>query len=191
MNTDKKINIEREIAKAEKELKRRKEELAKLRHRLPKQEVDDFAFQALSGEGFRLSRLFGDKKDLILIRNMGKQCPYCTTWADGFNGVLHHLEDRAAFAVVSPDDPIIQKEFAESRGWKFKMISSQGTDFGERKELDPDDNPGVDVFQKSRDGKIFRVAKSNFCPGDNYCIVFDLFALLLGGANDWHPKFTY
>jgi len=60
---------------------------------------------------------------------MGRSCPYCTMWADGFNGVLDHLEDRAAFALVSPDTPLAQRKFAGSRGWKFKMVLEQGDQF--------------------------------------------------------------
>ena len=40
---------------------------------------------------------------------MGRGCSYCTLWADGFNGLRHHFEDRAAFVVVSPDTPEQQK----------------------------------------------------------------------------------
>jgi predicted dithiol-disulfide oxidoreductase (DUF899 family) len=61
----------------------------------------------------QLSDLFGEHEDLIVIHNMGVSCPYCTLWADGFNGLIRHLEDRAAFVMVSPDPPDIQKEFAK------------------------------------------------------------------------------
>jgi len=36
-------------------------------------------------------------------------------WADGLTGLLHHIENRAAFVVISPDRPDVQKEFASSR----------------------------------------------------------------------------
>src|SRR5688572_9689254 len=76
-----------------------------------------------------LGDLFGDKKDLIVIHNMGKSCRYCTLWADGINGVEHHLSNKAGFVVVSPDTPEVQKEFAASRGWKFKMLSDKDREF--------------------------------------------------------------
>ena len=55
----------------------------------------------------------------------GRGCVYCTMWADGFNGVVPHLEDRAAFVVVSPDEPHVQAEFAASRGWRFRMVAAR------------------------------------------------------------------
>ncbi len=75
----------------------------------------DYEFAGQYGT-VRLSELFGDKSDLFVIHNMGRGCPYCTMWADGFNGVLPHLEDRAAFVVSTPDAPDVQRGFAEARG---------------------------------------------------------------------------
>jgi hypothetical protein len=61
------------------------------------EEVQDYEFATPQGKA-RLSALFGDKDTLFVIHNMGITCPYCTMWADGFNGVFEHLRDRAAFA---------------------------------------------------------------------------------------------
>jgi predicted dithiol-disulfide oxidoreductase (DUF899 family) len=68
------------------------------------EEVADYVFTNFDG-AVRLSELFGDKPDLIVIHNMGSACPNCTLWADGFNGVYDHLRNRAAFAVSTPDPP--------------------------------------------------------------------------------------
>lgn len=76
-----------------------------------------------------MPKLFGKKKDLIPIHNMGTTCAYCTMWADGFNGVHKHLENRAGFVVVSNDKPEMQKRFADSREWKFKMVSAANNSF--------------------------------------------------------------
>src|SRR5262249_60427720 len=76
------------------------------------QEVMDYTFATRDGP-VRLSQLFGDKASLFVIHNMGASCPYCTLWADGFNGVLPHIENRAAFVVASPDDPQAQEKFKE------------------------------------------------------------------------------
>ncbi len=156
------------------------------------EEVHDYSFTDWSDNTIRLSELFGKKQDLILIHNMGRECPMCTMWADGFNGVLPHLEDRAAFVVTSPDSPAMQKKFARGRGWKFKMLSAQGTSFIEDMGLGTaeDPSPGVSAFHK-KGGKVYRVAQDRFGPGDDYCSVWHLFGLLLGGDKGWHPKFRY
>jgi predicted dithiol-disulfide oxidoreductase (DUF899 family) len=137
--------------------------------------------------------MFDLHDELIVIHNMGKDCPYCTLWADGFNGIVHHLENRAGFAVVSPDRPEIMKEFALKRGWKFKIYSGKGSGF--IKDLGFEDEkgdywPGVSVFIKEN-GRIYRVARDFFGPHDNYCSAWHLFDLLPRGAADWRPKFDY
>ncbi|HVH79785.1 MAG TPA: DUF899 family protein, partial [Stellaceae bacterium] len=110
------------------------------------EEVPDYTFATSEG-AVRLSELFDDKDTLFVIHNMGKGCTHCTMWADGFNGVLPHLESRAAFVVSSPDDPAAQVAFAASRGWRFRMVSHQGTDFAETMGYRSDQGwlPGVSV----------------------------------------------
>ena len=159
-----------------------------------RQEVRDYTLTGSNGRKVALSSLFGEKDNLILVHNMGTSCPYCTMWADGFNGVLDHLEDRAAFALVSPNAPPVQKRFASSRGWRFKMVSSKGTTFSndmgfETKQGSPE--PGVSIFHKDCRGKIYRVSRDEFGPGDEYCIVWHFFDLLPEGSKGWEPKFRY
>jgi predicted dithiol-disulfide oxidoreductase (DUF899 family) len=155
------------------------------------EEVSDYAFQSGAGT-VRLSALFGDKNDLFVIHNMGAGCPYCTLWADGFNGVLPHLENRAAFVISSPDTPETQAKFKTSRGWNFRMVSHRDTSFaadmgyrGEHGFL-----PGVSVFQQ-RGGKILRVSDTGLGPGDDFCSLWHFFDLLPEGSGDWRPRFNY
>jgi hypothetical protein len=51
--------------------------------------------------------------------------------------------------------------------------------------------PGVSVFRKTDDGKITRVSKAKFGPGDNYCSIWDFFDLLPEGAANFQAKFSY
>src|ERR1700688_4138403 len=84
------------------------------------QEVDDYEFKTPAGT-VRLSELFGDHEDLMVVHNMGTSCAGCTLWGDGYNGVHHHVITRAAFAVSSPDTPAVQQKLAQARRWKFRM----------------------------------------------------------------------
>ena len=156
------------------------------------QVVQDYAFATPVGPR-KLSDLFGEKDDLILIHNMGKACPNCTLWADGFNGIFHHLADRAAFVVSSPDAPAVQKEFAMSRGWRFPMVSHEGTSFaadmGYRNEKGGW-RPGISVFRRDG-GRILRVTNTGFQPLDDFCPLWHMFDLLAQGRAEWSPKFTY
>ena len=70
--------------------------------------VHDYEFAGSEGSK-RLSQLFGTKRDLFVIHNMGRSCPSCTLWADGFNGIYPHIADRAAFVIASPDPPACRR----------------------------------------------------------------------------------
>src|SRR5262245_12278716 len=116
--------------------------------------VKDYTFRRADAGSVRLSELFGDKADLFVIHNMGQSCPYCTLWADGFNGAYAHLSNRASFVVSSPDTPERQRKFAESRHWTFPMVSHEGTTFAEDMGYRQDGGwmPGVSVFRRQNGG---------------------------------------
>ena len=156
------------------------------------QVVDDYEFLDFNNKKVKLSQLFGNKKDLILVHNMGTGCKYCTMWADGFTGVLPHLEDRAAFVVVSNDSTSLQKKFHKSRKWNFKMVSASQNSFTKDMKMGTADEPmpGVSTFYKNGN-KIFRVGKDKFGPGDKYCITWHFFDLLKNGSDSWEPKYRY
>jgi predicted dithiol-disulfide oxidoreductase (DUF899 family) len=187
-------SIEKQIHQAEKKVQEAKEKLTKLRKKLPREEFKDYSFKTSKGKSVSLSGLFGRKSELILIHNMGSDCPYCTLWADGFNGVLEHLTNRAAFAVESADLPEVQKRLAKTRNWKFNFVSSAGTKFKFEAGFGDADGspwPGVSVFTKDAKGKIHRVSHTIFGPGDSYCSTWDLFDLLPKGPDDWEPRLKY
>ncbi len=185
--------VQRQIQKLEKSIRAEKAKLAALRAKAPPEKVDDYTFVGALGERLRLSEFFGHRHELIVVHNMGRTCPYCTMWADGFNGLLPHLESRAAFLVESADDAHTQRRMAADRGWRFRMVSSRGTSFkGDMGYADEDGDPvpGVSSFVK-RGGDIYRVAHSRFGPGDNFCVGWDLFDLLPPPPKAWGPRFHY
>jgi len=154
--------------------------------------VTNYTFATADGTT-TLADLFGAKDDLILIHNMGTSCPNCTLWADGFNGIYDHLVNRAAFVVSSPDAPDVQKRFAAGRGWRFPMVSHQGTDFAANMGYRSERGgwlPGVSVFRRDKD-RILRVSDTRFEPGDGFCSIWHLLDLLPDGAAGWSPRFTY
>jgi predicted dithiol-disulfide oxidoreductase (DUF899 family) len=170
-------------------------EMRELQATISPEEVEDYEFATVDGP-VRLSTLFGSHDSLILIHNMGAACVYCTLWADGFNGLVHHLENRAAFVLASPDTPAAQQEFGESRGWRFKMVGYPDTSFADDMGYYAHDGnesgwqPGVSVFRK--DGaRIVRVSDANLGPGDDFCTAWHLFDLLPEGADGWAPKYKY
>jgi predicted dithiol-disulfide oxidoreductase (DUF899 family) len=150
------------------------------------QEVKDYEFANTDGS-VRLSELFGDHEDLIVIHNMGVACSYCTLWADGYNGIHRHVVSRAGFVVSSPDSPNVQKKFAESRGWEFPMVSHADSSFAADMGYVSTKGgwmPGVSVFRRDGDA-IMRVSDTGFSPGDDFCAIWHFFDMLPGGVGEW------
>jgi predicted dithiol-disulfide oxidoreductase (DUF899 family) len=143
--------------------------------------VQDYEFATADGK-VRLSALFGGKRDLFMIHNMGSSCP-----------IYPHLADRAAFVVSSPDSPEKQQAFAASRGWRFPMVSHEGSSFAADMGYRGKNGgwrPGVSVFK--RDGtRIVRVSDTGFSPGDDFCGLWHFFDLLPEGRGDWQPQYRY
>jgi predicted dithiol-disulfide oxidoreductase (DUF899 family) len=155
------------------------------------EEVVDYEFLTTEGK-VRLSELFGKHEYLFVIHNMGAGCRYCTLWADGFNGILPHIENRAAFVVASPDETAAQQKFKSARGWRFKMVSHNDTSFARDMGYRSDDGwlPGVSVLRK-RGQRICRVSDTRFGPGDDFCAIWHFFELLPEGADGWQPQYKY
>ena len=169
-----------------------REQMREAQSAIEPEEVKDYEFTTPEGT-LHLSGLFGSKEYLFLIHNMGVSCPSCTLWADGFNGIYDHLADRGAFVVSSPDSPEVQRTFAKDRGWRFRMVSHQGTSFARDMGYGSENGkylPGVSVFRR-KPGRILRVSDTRFKPGDDFCALWHLFELLPEGSASWKPQFKY
>jgi predicted dithiol-disulfide oxidoreductase (DUF899 family) len=169
-----------------------RQKMRKAQAEIEPQDVTDYVFASSSGP-VRLSELFDKHDDLMVIHNMGRSCPACTLWADGYNGIHPHVISRAAFVVSSPDAPEVQQAFAASRGWKFPMVSHQGTSFAADMGYASADGrwrPGISVFRRQGTA-IQRVSDTQLRPGDDFCTLWHFFDLLPEGAAGWTPKFSY
>lgn len=186
-------SIQNEINKLEQEILEKKKQLAKLRKSVPEQRVENYHFITSNRQEVSLLDLFQDKDELIVVHNMGRSCSYCTMWADGFNGVYHHLIQKAAFVLSTPDAPEVQDDLATERGWIFPIVSTKGTTFKQDFGFEKDGyyHPGVSTFRKDKEGNIFHHAKAPLGPGDDYNIVWHLFDLLPSGSEDFQPKKKY
>jgi predicted dithiol-disulfide oxidoreductase (DUF899 family) len=177
----------REIFSLEQEIIELQSKLDQLRQRTVRgTPVTDYELTAWDGSPTRLSTLFGEKDQLILIHNMGMGCSYCTMWADGFTGLLPYLERIAAFVIVSPDDIETQKAGAARRGWKFRMLSAKGTSLFSDMGFESQDKsswPGMSTLYKDESGQVRRHSLASFGPGDKFCPVFS-FADLLPFSRD-------
>lgn len=187
-------DIIEQISSLEQEIMKKKAELYSLKKSVPRFEVQDYQLRDRLGKPIKLSELFGDKQELILVHNMGASCPYCTLWADGFIGIYKHLENRAAFAVSTPDPYEAMDKFATSRGWNFTVVSTSGSTLKPDLGFQLSDGsyyPGVSTFLKDKDGRILHIAKAFFGPGDDFCALWYLFDMLAIDNPDWEPSFSY
>ena len=88
------------------------------------------------------------------------------------NGVIHHIENRAAFALISPDEPDVLARFAAGRGWRFPVVSAHSSTFTADLGFEPEPGkcwPGASGLRREPDGTIVRVASATFGPGDDFC----------------------
>jgi predicted dithiol-disulfide oxidoreductase (DUF899 family) len=180
-----------EIAELEQQIFGLVTQLNDLRKQNPGDEIGNYLFATADGETSLLD-MFGDKQTLLVIHNMGQGCRYCTLWADGFNGFLPHLESTLAVVLVSKDPPALQRQFANSRGWRFRLASHGGGNYlSEQSVMAGAGNmPGAVVYERDGD-RIFRKNACAFGPGDLYCSMWSLLGLAGMGEAEWTPQYNY
>lgn len=180
-----------EIAEIEKQLFELTGRLNELRKTNSGIEVGNYIFSTLDGD-VTLLEMFGENDRLLVIHNMGQGCRYCTLWADGFNGFLPHLESAMSVVLVSKDSPDVQRSFANSRNWRFRLASHGGDDYiKEQSVVEGQGNmPGAVVYERNGD-QIARKNVAVFGPGDLYCSIWNLLGMAGLGETDWTPQYRY
>ena len=119
----------------EKELTRQSDRLAERRQALPWVRIDKaYRFETDRGST-SLTDLFKGRSQLLVYHFMfgpdyTAGCPSCSSIADGFNGIVVHLENHdVAFTAISRAPLAKLKAFKERMGWSFDWASSFGSDF--------------------------------------------------------------
>ncbi len=179
-----------EIQKMENQIFELTQKLEKLRKDAVPIAVKNYAFQNLDGT-VHLLDLFAGKDVLFAIHNMGQGCRYCTTWADGINGFLQHLESQFSVVLLSKDKPELQRQFANSRGWRFRMASHQGSDYIKEQDVGEGSNaPGLVCYTRKGE-EIYKKNFSIFGPGDQFCSMWNILSLAGQSAETFTPQFSY
>ena len=124
-----------ELLEAEKALTRQSDDLARRRQALPWVRIDkDYRFETDEGPA-SLAELFRGRSQLIVYHFMfgpdfTAGCPHCSAIADGFDGIVVHLENHdVAFAAVSRAPLAKLMAYRQRMGWSFPWASSGGSDF--------------------------------------------------------------
>ncbi len=162
-----------------------------LRKRQRGEAVKNYAFETLNGKTSLLD-LFAGRSTLLAIHNMGQGCRYCTLWADGINPFVPHLESAMSVVLLSKDSPEVQRQFANSRQWRFRTASHHGGDYIREQTVMPgsDNMPGAVVYELDGD-TIYRKSSAVFGPGDLYCSIWNLLGLAGMGEAEWTPQYSY
>jgi predicted dithiol-disulfide oxidoreductase (DUF899 family) len=171
----------------EKELTRLRDDLSAERRELPWVRVDKpYAFEGSKGKE-TLADLFDGRSQLVIYHFMfgpewEQGCPSCSWAADNIDGNVVHLNARdVTVAMVSRAPLALIEAFKRRMGWRFKWVSSYGTDFNydyhvsfAKEEMakgnvhynfgpngfPSDEAPGVSVFYKNGEGEIFHTYSS-------------------------------
>jgi predicted dithiol-disulfide oxidoreductase (DUF899 family) len=175
------IEARKALLAKEKEFTRLRDQLSRERRELPWVRVDkEYIFEGASGKT-TLTELFAGRGQLIVYHFMfdpswDEGCPSCSFWADNFNGIIVHLNQRDVSLAAISRAPFAQfAPFRKRMGWSFEWVSSFGTDFntdyhvsftpeqlaqGEvlynyaPSKTSMSERPGISVFCKAPDGAI-------------------------------------
>ncbi|HLJ82262.1 MAG TPA: thioredoxin family protein [Ktedonobacterales bacterium] len=174
----------------EKEFTHLRDQLSEARRDLPWERVEkEYVFEGAHGS-MTLAELFDGRSQLVVYHAMfdpataspstpwteDAACPYCSWWADNFNGIVVHLNHRDVTLVAVSRAPYAKIAAYEQRmGWTFPWVSSGNGDFNfdyrvsftaqelaEKKadynytiHADHSEMPGASVFIKDAAGTIF------------------------------------
>jgi predicted dithiol-disulfide oxidoreductase (DUF899 family) len=166
----------------EKEFSRLRDDLSRMRRELPWEIVtSNYVFDGPNGKE-SLSDLFAGRSQLIVYHFMfgpdwNAGCAHCSFWADNFDRIITHLNQRDVTMVAISRAPYSKLAAYRKRlGWTFNWVSSGGTafnfdyqaSFGAEElaakralynyaQQDPgsSEREGISVFAKDETGQIF------------------------------------
>ena len=123
------------LLKAEKELTRRSDEVARRRQNLPWVRIEkDYRFETEKGN-ISLADLFQGKTQLLIYHFMfgpdySAGCPACSAIADGFDGLAVHLANHDVTLSAVSRAPLEKLQAYKRRmDWTFPWVSSLDSDF--------------------------------------------------------------
>jgi predicted dithiol-disulfide oxidoreductase (DUF899 family) len=185
------LAVRRQHLADEKALTRARDELYRKRRALPWVKVEKtYTFQGPDGKE-TLSDLFAGKRQLIVNHFMfgpdwKEGCVGCSFGADHIDGALAHVNAGGAALVTVSRASLAQIDaFKQRMGWRFKWVSSLGSDFNydfnvsfrpdekrgkvfynyEMQDFMSDELPGTSIFYKNEAGEIFHTY-SAYARGD-------------------------
>ena len=205
------IEARKKLLAQEKEFTRLRDQLSKQRRELPWERVDeDYVFEGRDGRQ-TLSDLFDGRSQLVVYHFMfgpgwEAGCPHCSRWADNFNSIIVHLNQRdVTMVAVSRASYRKLAAYAKRMGWGFKWLSSAesrfnfdyGVSFTDEETSkkrayynftmqDPgiSEREGVSVFFKDSKGRIFHTYSTYARGIDMLCLDYHYLDLVPKGRDE-------
>jgi predicted dithiol-disulfide oxidoreductase (DUF899 family) len=129
------LSVRLELLKAEKELTRRGDELARRRQQLPWVHVNkEYVFDTEEGQR-TLGDLFTGRSQLLVYHFMfgptwTEGCPFCSLHADSFDRTIVHLNHRDVTMLCVSRAPLAElNDYKRRVGWSCQRVSSLRNDF--------------------------------------------------------------
>jgi predicted dithiol-disulfide oxidoreductase (DUF899 family) len=210
------LEARKRLLAREKEFTRLRDELSQQRRALPWVKVEkNYLFDGPGGQE-TLADLFDGRSQLVVYHFMfapdwEEGCPSCSFWADNFNGIGVHLNHRDVTMVAISRAPLEKLEtFKRRMGWSFKWLSSGSNDFNYdyhvsfpaeapqkeleynygKREIDTPDLPGVSVFYKDEEGRVFHTYSSYARGIDILNTAYNYLDLVPKGRDESELEFT-
>jgi predicted dithiol-disulfide oxidoreductase (DUF899 family) len=218
-----KIVPENEWIEARKVLLKKEKDFTTLRDQLSQQLRDlpwvavnkEYMFEGQDGKQ-TLSELFDGRSQLIVYHFMFDPsweagCPHCSFWADNFNGINVHLNQRDVTMIAVSRAPYSKlAAYRKRMCWDFKWVSSLNTDFNfdyhvsftqeesSKKEAfynfckqDPHspEREGVSVFYKDTAGRVFHTYSAYARGIDMLNVAYNYLDLVPKGRDETGHEF--
>lgn len=129
------VAARKELLAREKELTRMRDRIARERRALPWVRIEkDYAFDTHEGRR-TIGQLFEGRRQLLVQHFMlapgwTQGCRSCSYMADHIDGMTVHLQARDVTMIAVSRAPLAEIErFKERMGWRFRWVSSHGSDF--------------------------------------------------------------
>jgi len=182
VSQDEWIAERKKYLKKEKEFTRLRDRLSAERRELPWVNVEKtYVFDGPKGKE-TLADLFDGRSQLVVYHFMfgpgwEQGCPSCSFLSDHIDGATAHLNARDVTLLAVSRAPLAQIDgFKKRMGWRFKWVSSHGSDFNsdyhvsfgkdemakgkvyynfDKREFPAEEAPGVSVFYRDGTSAIF------------------------------------
>ena len=211
------VSARRKLLAREKESTRLRDRLTAERRTLPWVKIEKpYLFDGPDGRE-TLADLFAGRSQLVIYHFMfgpewQEGCPSCSFVSDHIDGTLAHLAARDVTMVVVSRAPLAKiAAFKKRMGWRFKWVSSYGSDFNRDfqvsftkeemaqgkvdynytlQEFPSEEAPGISVFYKDSRGSVFHTYSTYGRGVEPLVGTYMILDLVPKGRDEDHLGFT-